>query len=172
MEMLNNEDQLEVVYDMYNEQNHSLPQLNFDYTEDAIVPEIEDWFLGCRSENHPLELQSSGNLASSTMLVGYPTSEKTDFDAHSSWPGVSFDQRGHAQWFVKNLSEFLCVGENQDLSKFEDLLFGRARRKIVALGSLASKQLTNLGVKHTTAPQPQFWNRESDNVYPLFKVIK
>lgn len=178
LEMLDNEDQLRTVYDLYAEQVTDLPELHYDWTKNDDLFQIAKLAMdvdALRFVPHQLELASAGNWEAKIVLIGEAFAERKDNDAWYQWPFASFSGDGCSQWLTEQLDQ-LGIGEDQllwlnadqDLSVLHDL----EPEKVIALGNKAYEQLYRLKITAATVPHPQAFKRfNSKQRYPLFDLI-
>lgn len=173
MEMLDNEGQLKMVYDLYTEQPTDLPEVIYDYTAE---PKFSTYHLEkSRMAQHPLSLASAGNWSGRYVLVGEGFAERKDTDAFYQWPFASFSGEGCSQWLTEKLdlievgeNDLLWVNADQDL----EFLYDLSPEKIIAMGSQAYEKLYKLKIMATTVPHPQSWKRFNNGQrYPLLDII-
>lgn len=173
LEMLENEDQLHEVYDMYPYEQTDLELLTYDYTVDHdIEPSDID---ALRTRAHRTSIQSAGNWDAEVVLVGQSFAERKDVDPFYQAPFVSFSNEGCSQWLTHQLNtagvsemELLWINADQDLSIIHEL----PRRKVFALGNDAKKALDELKIESVLFPHPQAWRRFNSSLdYPLARYI-
>lgn len=170
-EMLDNEDQLRNVHELYSfaRQSTALPFTTYDYTcgldvEDVLL-EIED----IRAYPHSLDVLSAGNLSSRVLIVGQNFAERKDGDSYYQLPFISFNSGGCSRWltsqlFLRGVKELdLCwVNADQPLEKLE-----WKGTHIFALGDVAAKIVGSSSMVHKF-PHPQYWKRfGGSETYPL-----
>lgn len=175
LEMLDNDTQLAMVYDLYHNEPTDLPEIHFDYTVghghlsyEAVEAQ--------RSERHSIDFATAGNWQANTVLVGDCYGERKDTDPFYQWPFASFSKAGCSQWLTGQLdyldvSEFdlLWVNADQDLSFLQELQPGR----VIALGDAAYKQMYKLKINADTVPHPQAWKRFNNRQhYPLLDLLR
>jgi hypothetical protein len=171
IEYLQNEEQLQHVYEVYTSQSTDLPRFNYDYTVlggfDAF--EVDQ----VRTPAHPLGVASAGNLNASIMLVGEDFAERKDQDPWYQWPFASFSNQGCSQWLTEQLdlagiSEFSLYWVNAD----QAIERPRTDTAVIALGTSASQSLLAAGIPHEKIPHPQSWLRfNSKQRYPLLNLF-
>lgn len=173
MEMLDNEGQLKMVYDLYAEQPTDLPEVIYDYTAE---PKLATYSIEHnRMKRHPLSLASAGNWSGRFVIVGEGFAERKDTDAFYQWPFASFSGEGCSQWLTEKLdlievgeNDLLWVNADQDLAFLYDL----QPEKIIALGGQAYEKLYRLKIMAATVPHPQSWKRFNNGQrYPLLDLI-
>lgn len=172
-EYLESSNQLQVVYDQYGEHRTGLPELMYDYTEEAELKPVLIEEL--RTYQHPLNLQSAGNWGAETVLIGEGFAHQKGCDAFYQWPFASFSKLGCSQWLTRQLDqhnigeqELLWINADQDLSVLYDL----QPERVVALGKEAHAQLYKLKITAATVPHPQYHKRFSaTKPYELFNYI-
>jgi hypothetical protein len=173
MEMLDNEGQLKMVYDLYAEQSTDLPEVIYDYTAE---PKLATYSIEHgRMKQHPLNLASAGNWSGRYVIVGEGFAERKDTDAFYQWPFASFSGEGCSQWLTEKLdlievgeNDLLWVNADQDL----EFLYDLQPEKIIALGSQAYEKLYRLKIMATAVPHPQSWKRFNNGQrYPLLDLI-
>lgn len=174
-EMLENEDQLRHVYDIYAAQETQLPSVFFDYTEGkTFAHDVYD----ARPVCHPIDLASAGHWDyyahdPQFVLVGEKFAERKNTDPWYQWPFASFCGSGCSQWITRGLedhgigeAEILWANADQDLSLID------VKAKWIALGGEAATRLISLGIPHETVPHPQYWKRFYPNQpYSLFTLM-
>lgn len=177
IEMLENEDQLNIVYNIYETMETRLPTIYYNYTEriskDIFNVDIVDSF---RAPRHPLSSQSAGDWRAETILVGEAFGERKDYDPWYQWPFASFSNSGCSQWLTEKLeicdideSQLLWFNADQDLSYVAKC---GPYRTVIALGSEAYNKLKAQNIQSQLVHHPQYWMRfrESDG-YELMEVI-
>jgi hypothetical protein len=174
-EMLDNEDQLRRVYDLYLEEPTDLQCLKYDYTAPGTwadgVGQLEEELMLC----HPLDLQSAGNWNAKVVLVGEDFGERKDADPWYQWPFASFSSQGCSQWLTRQLidggipeSDLLWVNSDMPLD-----MVPMYRQTFVALGKRASLRLNDLDIPHKGVVHPQAWKRfHSQDPYPLIPILQ
>lgn len=171
LEMLENDQQLKQVYDLYRRQPTGLPELSYDYTQGE--PLIVDPH---RHTPHPLGWASAGNLEAGTILVGEKFAEPKDVDPLYQWPFASFSSEGCSQWLTDQLDlagireQNLCwINADQNVEWLAEL----RGVKIIALGDVAYSTLSRLKISATQVVHPQAWKRFNHaSPYPLIQAIK
>jgi len=167
LEMLDNEDQLRDVYDLYAYVDTDLPRVSFNYRETTVknlVDEAYSLSTGC----HITEVVSAGNLLAmehGVVLVGDSFAERKDQDPFYQWPFGSFSRSGCSAWLAEVLeraeiseADLFWVNADQDL----DLIFDKSlKMKVIALGDKASRVLSSMGIQHKQATHPQYHKRFS-----------
>ena len=179
-EMLDREEQLRQVYDLYDKSfATSLPTVRWDYEQTPLNAML---FEGDRERPlpHPAKLRTAGNWDAGVVLVGEDFAELKDQDAFYQWPFGSLSGAGCSRWLAKQLDE-AGIGENQLLwinadNSDEDLhRVVCDAREIITLGTKAEMRMRALGytdVVHA-APHPQFWRRfHRHQPYPLLPLLK
>lgn len=174
IEMLDNDQQLKTVYDLYAEQPTDLPELVYNYLDRPSPPfdAIESLRMPC----HPLSLASAGNWEASIVLVGEEFAERKDADPWYQWPFASFSNEGCSQWLGDRLEgidvgehELLWLNADQDLSVIYDLPLAT---KVIALGNQAAAELYRLKIQAKVVPHPQSWKRfYNKQRYPLLDLL-
>lgn len=177
VEMLENEQQLRQVYDLFHDGDTHLPVVDFDYRRDTIERVARRVFqltTGC----HNLEVQSAGScnaLHSGVVLVGEDFGERKDHDPFYQWPFASFSGSGCSHWLTKQLDEadiseqvLFWLNADQDLSGLKHA------KRVVALGRKADQALAEAGFKdYAVFDHPQFWKRfNATQSYPLINYLK
>lgn len=171
-EMLDNDQQLEQVYQAYENPYTALSTLMFDYEKEkplALMQRLDAW----RSVPHPLNVASAGDLEAQVVLVGEAFTEVCEHDPLYQWPFASFGRSGCSWWLTEQLCtanvpehELLWVNADQDLSWLAD------RERVIALGKEAAAALRRVGIKHVAVSHPQYWKRfEYFTRYPLLDLI-
>lgn len=177
LEMLENEQQLRQVYDLFHDSKTSLPVVDFNYRRDTIERTARRIFqatTGC----HNLEVRSAGSwnaLHDGAVLVGEGFGERKDHDAFYQWPFASFSGTGCSQWLANQLEE--AGIDERDLfwiNADQDLSFLKHAKHLVALGGKAAEALTAVGLKdYATFDHPQHWKRfNSKHDYLLINYLK
>ena len=172
IEYLENEQQLKVVYDHFAAGVATFPfTFPYDYTRDsALSPAALD---RCRFTRHPLAVRSAGNWLAPIVLVGEKFAEPKEHDPFYQWPFASFSDRGCSRWLTRRLDvvgvqeyQLLWVNADQDLELISPT------RDYYALGDMAAKRLTELGVPFQGVPHPQAWKRfHHGEAYPLTQLL-
>ena len=129
MEMLDNDQQLKTVYDLYVKQNTDLPVYDYDYTMNPAGIKPDD-LTGLRMILHPTGMASAGNLSPrSIVLVGDSFAERKDNDPFYQWPFASFSNEGCSRWLTDQLdiidvreNELFWINADQDLSTLNSFL--------------------------------------------------
>lgn len=176
IEMLDSISQIEDVYRLYGTIKSGLPMISFDYKRSSIDDLLKDAEY-LRTEAHPVNWASAGNLLARVCVVGDKFVERKDCDAFYQWPFGSFSKSGCSHWIVSQMmankiqeNQLFWIDADKDLSMMSQLV--RATN-IVALGDYASKRLSSMNMRHTRVEHPQFHKRfDSNNRYPLFDIIK
>lgn len=179
-EMLEREDQLRQVYDLYGERlPTALPQVRYDYQNDPDL--LLHLAPSRRSLAHRAALASAGDLEARVLLVGEAFGEVKEPDLMYQWPFASFSGLGCSQWLTQQLADagisesaLTWINADQDLAKFfRELWPDPHLRTVVALGQVASTKLTELGVHHHTVDHPQAWKRfHASEDYPLINLLE
>lgn len=173
VEMLDNEAQLKMVYDLYADQATDLPEVIYDYTASIGLPPI-DLIEGARMRRHRLDLVTAGNWDAEAIIVGDSIHERKHCDPFYQWPFASFSDEGCSQWLAGEF-DIIDVGEhnllwvdvNQDLRFMYDL-----QATVVALGDQAYSKLYDMNITTKFCPNPQGWNHRNRNQrYPLADLI-
>lgn len=171
LEMLDNEEQLRVVYDTYATQTTDLPTFTFNYMRDIVdVSYVE--------RPHSIEIGSAGAwsaLTSGVTLVGQDYAALKDTDPFYRWPFASFQRGGCSQWLAQELERaeisegrLFWVNADQPLELISELGDGL----VVALGTAAATRLKDLGVSCIEVPHPQYHKRFAHRArYELIDVI-
>jgi hypothetical protein len=180
LEMLENEDQLRHVYDIYAAQETQLPAVFYDYTDRGDLRNYTHLISDARTVAHPLDLASAGHWSWNSLshdpqfiLVGEKFAERKNTDPWYQWPFASFCGSGCSQWLTRGLedhgigeAEILWANADQDLSLID------VKAKWIALGGEAATRLISLGIPHETVPHPQYWKRFYPNQpYSLFTLM-
>lgn len=174
LEMLEDDQQLKEVYDLYAAQPTELPELIYDY---QLEPEVRPMLVdGLRFVRHPIGFASAGNLEAGTILVGEKFAERKDQDSFYQWPFASFTNEGCSQWLTEQLikagvrEQNLCwANADQNIEWLQEL----KGVKIIALGDVAYAELYRLKTRAVKAPHPQSWKRFNlGKPYPLISLIK
>lgn len=177
LEMLDNEEQLRQVYDLYAQQGSALPTIQYDYRLDPPINPMIPWALIDRHAMpaHRLNVASAGNWMAPVVLVGERFAELTDDDPFYQWPFASFSGTGCSQWLADQLdtislseAELLWVNADQELDWLHD-----RDSLIVALGDKAAEALYRHKLKAAHAPHPQSWKRfNHGRRYPLLDLLQ
>lgn len=176
LEMLDNEQQLQIVYDLYLNLVTSLPCVNYDYTVDTTFFALNSVIIELmRMPRHSAALASAGNLNARVVLVGKSFGEQKDNDPFYQWPFASFSHRGCSQWLTTELatggvseSELFWLNADQPLAVLHEL----SPDYIVALGNVAYQQLCEHKIEAVEIQHPQYWKRfDSAGRYPLLDLI-
>jgi len=182
LEMLDNVEQLQEVYNGYMSMSTHLPVIEFNYTVDQysdIDQVIDHHFLGClNSAQHPLELKSAGNWLADVVLVGENFAERKDQDPWYQWPFASFSNEGCSQWLTQQLERggihemnLLWVNADQDLALVQKL--GVPRKSYIALGRTAEAKLREMVGDPFVMPHPQSFKRFNyKQPYPLIGQLQ
>lgn len=178
-EMLAHEAQLKRVYELYQRAQAGEPNLGtclpnkvFDYTKTSILL----LWMSIMNAHHPLALASAGQWDASVVLVGEGFAHHGPHDPLYQWPFAQFDQGGCSWWLTQQLidakipeSKLLWVNADQDLS----LLPSLEGKTVVALGDVAARQLTRLGLACTQLKHPQHHKRFTSKLaYPLIELLQ
>ncbi len=172
IELLQNEDQLQLVYNLYHDQVSDLSTVMFNYTHEALdTTAIEK----LRPRLHPLELASAGNWEARHVLVGTAFAERKDHDPWYQFPFGSFSAEGCSQWFTEQLQlanvserDLLWINADQDLSCLHELKAAR----VFALGTDAAAKLHEQNITAVLVPHPQAQKRfRSDHRYELLDYL-
>ena len=175
MEMLDNDQQLKTVYDLYVKQNTDLPVYDYDYTMNPAGIKPDD-LTGLRMILHPTGMASAGNLSPrSIVLVGDSFAERKDNDPYYQWPFASFSNEGCSRWLTDQLdiidvreNELFWINADQDLSTLNSFL----RQPAIALGAEAWQKLERLEIDSIGISHPQYHKRfASKEYYPLVNII-
>ncbi len=173
-EMLRDDSQLRMVYDLYQTEQTALPELKFNYKLDEI-----DWFksslANLRPTEHDLDVRSAGSMDGRYILVGDEFGNQKDNDPFYQWPFASFTRQGCSHWLTEKLEAFgvpeskiLWVNSDQDLSFIHKL----ARRKIFALGAKAYDRLSAAGIISVGVTHPQAAKRFGSKLtYDLISAL-
>ena len=172
LEMLESEEQLRHVYELYATRTTGLATVTYDYTTadkdlTNLVWDIDD----SRFPLHPVGQATAGNLLAPHVLIGQSYAERKAHDAFYQWPFASFSGNGCSQWLTNyliqaDISEYqlLWCNADQDLTWME----GLDDVKIIALGNVAHDRLLQLGHDAVLVPHPQVWRRfNTQQLYPL-----
>jgi len=193
-EMLKDERQLKLVYDLYTAQRTDLPEIHYDYTAMSHVDRTAQFArLFARTTSHrpwchPIELASAGNWSAPILLVGEKFTHRRDHDAWYQWPFSSFSQVGCSRWFTEQLheagiSEHNLLWCNADqLAQASPSIISEilTNRHVVALGRAAAETVAYLldvrGILTRPillAQHPQAHKRShSARPYPIIRQIK
>lgn len=179
LEMLENEEQLTQVYDLYLETKTSLPWVRYDYT---THPDFEKTALAMnhlRSEPHLLNVASAGTLHPDFVIVGESAAERKDQDNWHQYPFVSFSHQGCSAWLTDQIEaagvpeeKILWANADQDLTFLTDTKYAGTR--FITLGSEAYQKLqAGYAIKSRRVPHPQSWKRFNHNEpYPLIEHLR
>jgi thymidylate kinase len=180
LEYLENEDQLRLVYNEYEElwKHTSLPIIRYDYTRHDLQKKL-DLVFQMKVTHHRTEVHSAGNLNAPILLVGDTFGAMKPGDCEYQWPFGSLVDVGCSSWMTYKLIEGgileneLCWVNADELTSQQvdaDLLHGK---KVIALGTNADLKLVMMGVDHQTVAHPQFHKRfEHDKPYALIALIQ
>ncbi len=172
LEMLENEQQLRKVYQLYERLETDLPTFRYDYTRSEHVGSgtLSAQWTAHRTLCHPLGLSTAGNWEASTILVGDDFGEVKEQDPLYQWPFASFTGLGCSRWLTEHL---MSINKSEhDLlwvnAKQLDVWFGAKGATVYALGEVAVERLAALDVACQKVPHPQFHKRfHSTEPYPL-----
>lgn len=177
IEMLENENQLHQVYELYAGGRTHLPSVLYDYTSHPkFFSERELDKL--RTHPHAIDVVSAGNLDGKVALIGEKFAERKDQDGWHQYPFVSFCRQGCSQWLAEQLDnigygedKILWVNSDQDLAFLTTKL--HQCKKIFALGSEAAHKVQAIGLRYRRVPHPQSWKRfNAAEAYPLLDYLK
>ena len=170
-EMLDNSEQLKLVYALYDCMRTALPMVVYDYTDfvapsHTLYPEIYK----ARTGQHLLSVASAGSGSGKIALIGEAFAERENQDPWYQWPFGSFDLGGCSNWLTAILNyceigeeELFWVNADQDFTIPEGM-------RVIALGSKASLKLD---IPHEVVQHPQYWRRFRKNeVYPLIDMLR
>lgn len=175
MEMLDNDQQLKTVYDLYIKQGTDLPVFDYDYTLNPAGVKPDD-LTQLRMILHPTGMASAGNLSpTSIVLVGESFAERKDNDPFYQWPFASFTNEGCSRWLTDQLdnidvreSELFWINADQDLAILKSFL----RQPAIALGNEAYNKLHKAGIEAIGLNHPQYHKRfNGRDTYPLLHFI-
>ena len=175
IEMLDNDQQLKTVYELYVKQSTDLPEHHYDYTMKPQGLVVDD-LASSRTILHPIGMASAGNLSPrSIVLVGESFAERKDNDPFYQWPFASFTNEGCSRWLTDQLdnanvreNELFWINADQDLSTLNSFL----RRPAIALGAEAWQKLERFGIDSIGISHPQYHKRfASKEYYPLVNII-
>jgi hypothetical protein len=173
IEYLENEDQLQQVYNLYLNQETDLLEIIYDYEiSRRLIPSD----LSFRSRQHPLDIQSAGNWDARTVIVGETFADQKDEDPLYQWPFASFSNQGCSQWLTTQLDlaginekELLWVNADQ----LSPSMLNDQRQQIIALGKTAERTLFDFSLKFEACEHPQSWKRfNSKDAYPLIDLLR
>lgn len=143
IEMLENEDQLKLVYEIYDNQPTMLPTLGYDYTRGGCPFNSHDsaaFVDELRMPLHQLKFNTAGNLEASTVVVVGPNCERGDQDPWYQGPFITFEKDTFEQLVLRQLGPeqtHLWVSTS-DI----DILGQLNPRTIVAIGVEACHELS------------------------------
>lgn len=175
-EYLNSVTQLDRVWESYADmlRHRSLRfTQTYDFTSEDF-PQLK------RSEPHPLDINSAGNINGRFAFVGESFAEMKEKDSAYQWPFGSLSAGGCSQWMAKQLLEayiqeedIFWINADTPIELLHRELTSRPRETIVALGAKAELALHKIGVKAKAMPHPQHWKRfKHSDEYPLASYIK
>ena len=169
-ELLENEAQLQHVYEQYCNLETDLPTVKYNY---AIGDHISNWVTGqYRTGVHSLEARSAGNLRAELAIVGSDFGPVKDHDPFLQHPFVSFSGSGCSRWLTQQLaiSEQSLYWVNADELLDVGLL---NTKKVVALGVEALLVLEAKGVHSAQLlTHPAAWKRfNHKDAYPINDVL-
>lgn len=175
-EMLENENQLKLVYDIYlsTQARTCLNTTTYDYTN-------PDWqkFVPDNTPEHFKDIRTAGNLNANVVLVGESFASQKDDDPFYQLPFMSFTNNGCSSWLANGLIEAKISERNllwvnaDELDVWTAATLELSTRHLVALGAEAEAKLKVLGLKFTKMNHPQSWKRfRSSEQYPLFDYLK
>lgn len=180
IEMLEDDQQLRQVYDIYGMQESDLPSVVYDYTKNQ---DFFDFFYGrecdeLRTSAHVVVSKTAGNLDAKAIIVGERFADQKDNDALYQWPFGSFSGAGCSRWLAEQLDgadihekDLLWVNADQPLSWINSYTY--AGTKVFALGNEATKALNMAAVPHEFVQHPQAWKRFRHNdPYPLIDMLR
>jgi thymidylate kinase len=179
LEMLENEDQLQLVYDLYLETRTSLPWVRYDYTTHPNFDPVALAMNRLRSEAHPLTVASAGTLHPEVIIVGESAAERKEHDNWHQYPFVSFSHQGCSAWLTDQIEaagvpedKILWANADQDLTFLTDSRY--IGKKFITLGSEAYQKLqAGYALKSRRVPHPQSWKRFNHNEpYPLIEHLR
>lgn len=193
LEMLENENQLRAVFDIYSNLQSftALPAFNvwgWDFRTkerhsiDDLVCWVDDIIDTDATRPHRTSIHSAGNLTGARVLiVGDAFPHHHDHDPLYQWPFGSLSGVGCSIWFAQQLDtagigeDYLLWVNVNELTRDWLLLNTRApEMKIVALGSRSFAALQALGVRDAVVfPHPQTWKKyHVGEPYPLITFLK
>lgn len=174
LELLDNEEQLRTIHQLYDQCETDLFTVPYNYLFQNVV--------GIKSDlriNHPVDLQSAGNINGRFAIVCDYYDERSDTDSFYQWPFSSFDKDSLSQWLtdvmIKNdlsESDFVWLNSNQLINEFlpmykYELVFG--------LGSEVCSNLRKMNIAHIKVTHPKHQKYNGDiydyNFIQLLKVI-
>lgn len=175
IEYLENESQLQHVYETYASQATHLPRRYFDYKKDGGLHAAD--ITRVRAPCHDITVLSAGNWAAPNVIVGQDFGNHKNQDAFYQWPFASFSDQGCSRWLTGQLemtgvleSDLLWVNADQDLKR---IIEPGTHKGIVALGAAAAQALDVAGFECQTVPHPSYWRRFSaTHEYPLNKFFR
>jgi len=92
----------------------SLPNITWDYTQHPDDPFLT--FMSevriLRSEPHPTNVQSVGNLEAPFLVVGESFAKHNDFGSFYRYPFVSFKPGSSAYWLTEQLDKYQAAGHH------------------------------------------------------------
>lgn len=179
LELLENEDQLRRVHDLYSVLEHftDLPVVRFDYTITEITQNLAHSWFSPRTFSLSTHHHGAGTRDAKVVLVGDEFGQRKNGDTLHQWPFGSLSNQGCSRWLTDQLidahikeSDLLWVNSDE-LSPF--LLDVKTTAPFVALGAKTSERLTERGITHRTVAHPQHAKRfNHHDVYPLVDLLR
>lgn len=175
LEMLENDKQLRLVYELYETEPTDLPVLDYSYVHSPDLPRL--LLESLRRRRHLIDVASAGNIEASTVLVGEAFGHHKDGDSFYQWPFASFSNEGCSRWLTAQLREakisedcLFWINADQNLN---ELRYRAGQTPVMALGERAYNELKKLNISAHKLPHPQAWKRfNHDQPYPLIDLIK
>lgn len=182
LEMLDNDQQLFEVYDLYRSRPGDLPTVLYDYVNGGDkVGKLALEVSTARPPRHKVKMATAGRWGAPIIIVGESFGEIKNQDPLIQWPFASFSRTGCSQWLATQL-DAVRVGENKLMwvNADQDLGFLTQfdQSAIIALGTSAFAALTRLpwpvGRVIHKVPHPQFHKRFGAGAarYTLLDVLK
>jgi len=173
-EYLPSKEKLLEVQQSYMAATTQLPSITYDYTATSFTRGLCTVLESLRYPRHLAYVASAGSLRPSIVLVGDSFANHNNFDSIYQYPLVSFKKTGCSYWLAKLLEDadipearLFWVNADQDLRVIPPC------QHIFALGELASKHLTYLGISHQLVNHPQHHKRFcSSDPYRLIEMIQ
>jgi len=175
LELLDTDEQLRKVYELYDLDRCTLRRIYYDY-ETMTFEVLKDSVQSAGYQAHSLEANSAGNLDGRVLLVGDSFGPHKEGDPLYQWPFGSLSPLGCSRWLTEQLEQ--CNIEEVDLcwvnaDEDEDAILELGDGKdVIALGIQAGDVCQNLFDFAREAPHPQYWKRfKANEPYPLMKLL-
>ena len=177
VEMLDREDQLRHVYNLYEDlpRQTDLPVVRFNYLKDDVLTTTSHHGAGCMSTAH----HGAGPVNGRVLLVGDEFGERKNDDPLMQWPFASFSGNGCSQWLTWKLwqtgiseRDLTWVNSDEIGTFMQDVNIFRFKQ-IIALGQRAHERLSVLNIPHLQVAHPQHAKRfHFAETYELISLIK